>query len=94
MISKDVLLTIVIDNVLKEIKKQDEKYSNQLDKNKIYSALTYDQWKAILDEEYAEVHTEILVHDKDGVKELTQVAAVVFQWMIAKLSKRTTLDKE
>ncbi len=43
---------------------------------------TYWEWKAILNEELAEMGTEVIVAKKDGYEELTHCAAVCVAWMI------------
>ncbi len=66
--------TMVLKDLLKQLVVQWEKWGLQRH--------TYWEWRAILDEELAEMGTEVIVAKKDGYEELKHCAAVCMAWMI------------
>jgi len=60
-------------DVFVEMGKQVAKWGNQ--------EHTYQKWRTILNEELAEMETEVIVCETDGYSEGVQVAAVMMSWL-------------
>lgn len=61
-------------DVSRQVLKQVEKWG--------FQRHTFEEWRAILDEEFSEAVCQIVAAKETGYKELTHVAAVVHAWMI------------
>lgn len=71
---KQVYLEEAYIDVIKEVIAQLKKWNVQRH--------TFEEWKTIINEEFAELQTEVIVAHKDGYDELKQVVAVGMSWMI------------
>ena len=63
----------VLSDVFDETERQIKKWG--------YQEHIFEAWKAILEEEFAEMKTEVIVCKKDGYEEGVQVAAVMLSWL-------------
>lgn len=63
----------VLSDVFDETERQIKKWG--------YQEHTHQEWKAILNEELAEMETEVIVNKTDGYLEGVQAAAVMMSWL-------------
>ena len=75
----------VLNDVCIEMERQIKKWG--------YQEHTFEEWRAILEEELAEMKTEVIVNKTDGYKEGVQVAAVMLSWLRNLKATKTHRDK-